>query len=182
MSGFEINKLFASLILAIVLVIIIGIIGNIIINPNNKNEQNAYKIEIPDSNDSNTSLASNSVSNEIVPISNLLINASIENGKKIYKKCGTCHAIKKEGKSKIGPSLWNIVNNRKANADGFAYSNALIQFGGHWPYEELNFFLYNPKSYIPGTKMNFVGIKKPQDRADLILWLRENSDQPSPLP
>ena len=53
---------------------------------------------------------------------------------------------------------------------------------GSWGYEELNKFLYKPKEYIKGTKMNFAGLKKTQDRADLILWLRDKSDNPAPLP
>mgnify|MGYP001502346609 CR=1 FL=1 len=59
------------------------------------------------------------------------------------------------------------------------YANTI---DGKWNYEELNNFLYKPKQYIQGTKMNFVGIKKQQDRADLILWLRQQSDSPASLP
>ena len=118
----------------------------------------------------------------IEQISPLLMNASLEKGEKLFKKCGSCHNYKKDSKSKIGPSLWNIINQPKGNATGFAYSKALIEFGGNWNYEELNNFLYNPKEYIKGTKMNFVGLKKNQDRADLILWLRQLSDNPIPLP
>ena len=108
--------------------------------------------------------------------------ASLESGEKIYKKCGACHNYEKGGKSKIGPNLWNIVNRLKGGAEGFAYSNALVEFGGNWTYEDLNNFLYKPKAYIDGTKMNFAGLKNAQDRADLILFLREQSDNPVPLP
>ena len=53
---------------------------------------------------------------------------------------------------------------------------------GNWDYEALNHFLLNPKAYAPGTKMNFAGIKKPEDRANLIAWLRTQADEPVPLP
>ena len=66
-------------------------------------------------------------------------------------------------------------------ADGFSYSAALKAFGGKWTYEELNGFLKNPKKYIDGTKMSFSGLKKPNDRADVILYLRSLSDNPAPL-
>ena len=75
-----------------------------------------------------------------------------------------------------------ILNRPKANVDGFAYSSALAEFGGVWDYEELSKFLYKPKDYIKGTKMNFVGLKKSEDRANLILFMREQSDNPVPLP
>ena len=65
---------------------------------------------------------------------------------------------------------------------GFAYSKALSDYGGKWTFEELNGFLYKPKEYIQGTKMNFAGLNNVEDRANLILWLRQNSDNPAPLP
>ena len=61
-------------------------------------------------------------------------------------------------------------------------SKELAEFGGQWGYEELALFLYKPKEYIKGTKMNFSGLKKVQDRANLVLFLREQSDNPAPLP
>ena len=76
----------------------------------------------------------------------------------------------------------NLINRPLANVDGFAYSKALNQFGGVWGYEELSQFLYKPKQYIEGTKMNFSGLKKSADRANLILFLREQAEEPAPLP
>ena len=70
----------------------------------------------------------------------------------------------------------------EARSVGFAYSNALAEYGGEWGYEELAEFLYKPKKYIKGTKMNFAGLKKVKDRADLVYFLREHSDNPAPLP
>lgn len=183
MSAFDFNKIIAAIIIAIIVVVIIDKVGNIIINPDkNKLQETAYKIDITKSDD-NLAVSKALTDNiAIDSISGLLASSSLENGEKIYKKCGSCHNYKKDSKSKIGPSLWNIINQPKGNATGFAYSKALIEFGGNWNYEELNNFLYNPKEYIKGTKMNFVGLKKNQDRADLILWLRQLSDNPIPLP
>ena len=112
----------------------------------------------------------------------MLINASLESGQKLFKKCGTCHNYEKGSANKVGPNLWNIINRPKAGIEGFAYSKALAGLGGEWSYEEIAEFLYKPKKYVKGTKMNFIGLKKTQDRANLVLFLREQSDNPIPLP
>ena len=87
-----------------------------------------------------------------------------------------------DSKSKIGPNLWNLINRPKASANDFTYSKALSDYGGKWTFEELNGFIYKPKEYISGKKMNFAGLNNVEDRADLILWLRQYSDNPVPLP
>ena len=182
MSSFEFNKIFAAIVLALIVFVIIDKVGDFFINTDKvKLKETAYKIEIPQSNVS-SEISTELQSDGIELVSSLLESASLENGEKIYKKCGSCHNYEKDSKSKIGPNLWNIVNSLKASSEGFAYSNALTEFGGTWNFEELNNFLYNPKKYIQGTKMNFGGLKKVEDRADLILWLRQNSDNPVPLP
>ena len=182
MSGLEFNKIIASIIVAIFFFIIIGFIGNFIvkIDKNNK-QQTAYKIDIPEQSSNSESSTSASIM-ELEPISSLLISASFENGEKIFKKCATCHNYEKNSKSKVGPNLWNLINRPKASVDGFAYSKALVDYGGLWTYEDLNGFIYKPKDYIEGSKMNFAGLKKAEDRADLIFWLRDQSDNPVSLP
>ena len=182
MSGFEINKILASIIVAIIIFVIIGLVGNFVVKINYDESQiTAYNIDIPETSaDSSTQTSAN---NEMVEaISLLLAGASLEQGEKIFKKCGACHSYKKGSKSKIGPNLWNLINKQKASVSGFAYSKALSDYGGKWTFEELNRFLYKPKEYIKGTKMNFVGLNNIEDRANLILWLRQNSDNPVPLP
>ena len=182
MYGFEINKILASIILAILIIVGISYLGNLIVNIDQKeNQVTAYKIDIPES-DITTQSAVSEEGEIIEPISTLLINASLEQGEKLYKKCGTCHNYKKNSSSKIGPNLWDIINRPKGNVEGYAYSNSLLEFGGKWTYEELAKFLYKPKNYINGTKMNFAGLKNVNDRANLIFWLRQNSDNPVPLP
>tara|TARA_B100000315_G_C14127206_1_gene385255 strand:- start:6 stop:566 length:561 start_codon:yes stop_codon:yes gene_type:complete len=182
MSSFEFNKILAAIILALVVVGIISKIGNVIVNSNKiELKETAYKIDIPKL-DVSTAVSSTTSATEIESILALLATASLENGEKVYKKCGACHNYEKGSKAKIGPNLWNIVNRSKANTEGFGYSKSLSEYGGIWSYEELNNFLFKPKEYITGTKMNFAGLKKAQDRADLILWLRQQSDNPVSLP
>ena len=182
MSGFEINKILASILVAIIIFVIIGFVGNFIVKINyNESLVKAYKIDLPETSaDSTIQKATN---DEMVEsISSLLASASLERGEKIFNKCGSCHNYKKGSKSKIGPNLWDLINRPKASVSGFAYSKSLSEYGGKWTFEELNEFLYNPKEYISGTKMNFAGLNNVKDRANLILWLRQQSDNPIPLP
>ena len=181
MSALEINKILASIIVAFLLLGFIGHIGNLIVKVEPlENQETAYKIEIPETSvDSTTQKVSN---DNIEAISSLLVNASLDKGEKNFKKCGICHNYKKDSQSKIGPNLWNLINRSKASVKDFAYSKALVNHEGKWTYEELNRFLYKPKEYIKGTKMNFAGLSNIEDRANLILWLRQHSDNPVPLP
>ena len=183
MSGLEVNKIIAAIIIAILVVILISSTGNLIVKKQGKQSEErvaAYIIDVPEIKTAQPEILKKSKA--IEPISALLINASLEKGEKTFKKCGSCHNYKKGSSNKVGPNLWNIINSPKASADGFAYSKALAELGGKWTYEELSAFLYKPKEYIEETKMNFSGLKKVEDRANLILFLRNQSDNPLPLP
>ena len=165
MSGLEVNKILAAIIMAVLIVTLIGHAGDLIVNidhdkhhGHDEKKETAYKIDVPENNEGQSIITKKE---EIIePISALLMNASIENGQKLFKKCGTCHNYEKDSANKVGPNLWNIINRPKANVDGFAYSKALSEIGGEWSYEELAEFLYKPKKYAKGTKMNFAGLKK----------------------
>ena len=180
MSGLEVNKILASIIFAVLIVTLIGHFGDLIIDTEHHDQkETAYKIDVEEMPTVEGAVKKEEV---IEPISALLASASLENGEKLFKKCATCHNYEKGGANKVGPQLWNLINRPKANVDGFAYSKALAEYGGLWGYEELAEFLYKPKKYIKGTKMNFAGLKKVKDRADLVYFLREHSDEPAPLP
>jgi len=186
MSGLEVNKILAAIIMALLIVALIRHAGNLIVNieqgnhhDNDNKLETAYKIDVPNPiNNHSNALKKEKIIN---PISSLLINASNENGKKIFKKCGACHNYKMGSANKVGPTLWNIFNRPKASIEDFTYSKALSEIGGEWTFEELAEFIYKPKEYIKGTKMNFAGLKKIEDRADLILFLRNQSDNPIPI-
>ncbi len=181
MSGLEVNKILASIIFAVLIVTLIGHFGDLLIDiEHHDQKETAYKIDVQE--ESSADGVAIKKEEVIEPISALLASASIENGEKLFKKCATCHNYEKGGANKVGPQLWNLINRPKANVDGFAYSKALAEYGGEWGYEELAEFLYKPKKYIKGTKMNFAGLKKVKDRADLVYFLREQSDSPVPLP
>ena len=118
------------------------------------------------------------------PIAPLLASADIEAGAKVAKKCASCHTFEKGGKKKVGPNLFNIVSGAMASVDGFGYSAALKSFGEGktWSYANLNGYLFKPKKYVKGTAMGFAGLKKTQDRANVIAYLRSKADSPAPLP
>ena len=182
MSGLEVNKILASIFVAFIVIGLISILGDTIINgKNNEQVKNAYYIDITEMKTSNA--IANTENEEISEqISMFLTSASFEKGKKLFKKCSACHSYEKGGANKVGPNLWNIINRPKASIQDFTYSKALAEFSGNWGYEELNQFLFKPKEYIQGTKMNFSGLNKEKDRADLLLFLREQADIPADLP
>lgn len=122
------------------------------------------------------------VEETLPPIAPLLASADVANGEKLSRVCTSCHTFNQGGRNGTGPNQWDIVGSKKGHAEGFAYSDALLATGGTWTYESLNQFLANPKKYAPGTKMNYAGLRKEQDRADMIAWLRTLSDTPQPLP
>ena len=116
------------------------------------------------------------------PLPVRLASASADKGMGAAKKCAACHSLEKGGPNKVGPHLWGVVDRQRAHESGFEYSAALKEKGGSWTYDELDQFLTNPKTYVPGTKMAFAGIAAPQERADVIAYLRTLADAPAPLP
>lgn len=95
-------------------------------------------------------------------------------GEKVFRKCQACHAIGPEAKSKVGPVLTGIVGRPAGKAEGFAYSPAMskqAEAGLVWTPDKIVEFVANPKEVVPGTKMTFAGLRKEQERADLIAYL-----------
>lgn len=117
-----------------------------------------------------------------ISLAELLADADPAKGQKVFKKCAACHTVDDGGKNKVGPNLWNVVNAEVGKRGGFAYSKAMVEKGGTWTYENLNAFLAKPKAFVPKTKMAFAGLKKANDRAAVIVYLRTLSDSPAPLP
>lgn len=105
------------------------------------------------------------------PILHLIATADVAKGEKLSKACAACHSFDQGGPNKVGPNLWGVVGAQKGHHAGFEYSSAMASFGGDWSYAELNKYLWKPKKHVPGTKMNYNGIKKPEDRAAMIAWL-----------
>ena len=103
-------------------------------------------------------------------------------GAKVFKKCQSCHNTDKGGADGTGPALWNVVGRKSGSKEGFKYSSAMASAGYNWDYEELDGFLKKPAKYLSGTKMAFIGLKKEEDRAAVIEYLRIASDTPLAKP
>ena len=176
MDSFEINKIIAAVLVVFVVVFGISKISNLIYHVEKPNKS-AYQVELLTA---STSDSSNMAST--VDISALLAMGNVDHGQKVFKKCSACHSVKKSGKNKIGPALYNVIGRDMAGLENYKYSKALIDFGKSWTFDEMNSFLIKPQSYIKGTKMAFAGLKKEKDRASVILFMNQNSDNPLPLP
>ena len=98
-------------------------------------------------------------------------------GQKVFNKCKACHTVE-AGKNRVGPSLHDIVGRAPASVDGFKYSKAMEEFASShtWDEQTLSDYLESPKAVVPGTKMAFVGLKKEEDRANVIAYLKQFSE------
>lgn len=108
-----------------------------------------------------------------------------ERGAKIYKKCSGCHQVGPNAKNRVGPLLNGIFDRRAGEVEGFFYSKALKRAAADglvWDLEHLDAYIENPKALVSGTRMSFRGLKKAEDRADVLAYLRQFSDDPSNIP
>jgi len=101
-----------------------------------------------------------------------------EDGAEVFKKCRACHDVGPEAKNKVGPSLNEIIGRKAGTIEGFTYSEANKSAGGKglvWTEDVLSKYLENPLAFMPGTKMAFAGLKDPQDRKDIIAFLKKHA-------
>ncbi|MAS87285.1 MAG: cytochrome c family protein [Micavibrio sp.] len=178
MNEMEFNKIFAAILVAGIIAMLAGFIAEQFTHGEHL-EEDAYVIEVADA---PAGGHGEDAPKGPEPINAMLASANIDKGAALSKACAACHDFTKGGPNRVGPGLWNVVNRDIGSHEGFAYSAELSEAEGNWTYDNLNAFLYKPKEAHPGTKMNFIGLKKTQDRADLIAWLRTLSDSPAALP
>lgn len=118
-----------------------------------------------------------------VPIATFLATADAGKGEQVFKKCVACHTINQGGAHGTGPNLWAIMGAPVAAKPGFDYSADLKGLGGNWDWDRMNAWLASPKGLVQGTKMAFAGIAKPEDRANLMVYLNaQGSNIPLPPP
>ena len=179
MDSFELNKIIAAVLMVALLVIGIGKFSDIIFHVE-KPETPGYRVDVEQV---VTAVASKSTAEvEKVNIVALMALGDVASGQKIFKKCAACHSINKGGKNNIGPALYNVVGRKVGELSDYKYSKALASYEKEWTFEELNGFLIKPTKWIKGTKMAYAGLRKEKDRASVIKYLNQNSDNPISLP
>ena len=179
MDSFELNKIIAAILMVALLVIGIGKFSDIIFHVE-KPKIPGYTVE-GEQLTTASEITKTSVE-EKIDIAVLMAMGDIASGEKIFKKCAACHSINKGGKNKIGPALYNVVGRKVGEISDYKYSKALAAYDKKWSFEELNGFLTKPVKWIKGTKMAYAGLRKEKDRASIIKYLNQNSDNPLQLP
>jgi cytochrome c len=115
------------------------------------------------------------------PIAAFLQTADAAKGGDVFKKCAACHTITPGGANGLGPNLHGMMGQPVAARAGFAYSDALKAKGGTWDWDTMSAWLLSPKKFAPGTKMTFAGLSKPEDRANLLVYMNSQGSS-LPLP
>ena len=179
MDSFELNKIIAAVLMVALLIIGIGKISDIVFHVE-KPKTPGYAVDVEQA--ITTSTTKSEAVEEKIDIASLLAMGDLAVGEKVFKKCAACHSIVKGGKNNIGPALYNVVGRKVGVVNDYKYSKALSGYGKKWTFEELNGYLIKPAKWIKGTKMAFAGLRKEKDRASVILYLNQNSDNPLPLP
>ena len=178
MDSFEMNKVAAAILLAGIVAMVIGIVGNVLVHPHPLAKP-AYVVQGVEA----TPGAPAKEPEALPPVTPLLASANVEHGATVAKVCSACHTLQKGQPPGVGPNLYGVVAGPHAHEQGYSYSTAMAALKSQpWTYEALNEFLAHPQQTVKGTKMTFAGITKPQDRADVIAYLRSLSDNPPPLP
>jgi cytochrome c len=181
MDSFETNKLIGGLLGTVFVVFSVGIASDALFASPTP-EKPGFIIEAAEPAEGGAAAAADAAK----PIAELLATADAEKGAAVFKKCQACHSGEKGGPNKVGPDLWEIVDRPVAHHEGFSYSSGMKEFakGGEekWTFDNLDHFLLSPKGLVKGTAMGFAGLKKDDERANVIAYLRTLADSPVPLP
>lgn len=182
MESFEFNKLIGALLGTVFIVMSIAIVSDGIFSSPHP-EKEGFAIAATEEAGGEQAGGETEAPQPIGP---LLAKADVAAGQAVFKKCQACHDGTKGGPNKVGPNLWGVVDRPVASHQGFSYSAGMKEFseGGKvvWDYEHLSTFLLSPKADVKGTAMGFAGLKKIEDRANVIAYLRTLADTPAPLP
>ncbi len=108
-------------------------------------------------------------------IDELVAGADLKRGKTLFLQCRACHSLGEGEAHKVGPNLYGVFGRNAGLAPGFAYSEAVTAADISWSPETLDQWLARPSDFLPGNRMVFIGVKDPQDRANLIAYLQQET-------
>jgi len=172
MSSFEWNKVIASVLTAMIVAMVAGILSTFMVHPE-RLEKQAY---VPPGAEAGAKVPTEAAAAAPAgpePIAPLMAKADPKRGQQVAKVCLQCHTFNKGEPNKIGPNLFGVVAEENiASVPGYTFSAALLKDKDQkWDREKLNVWLYKPQEFAHGTKMTFAGLPKAQDRADVIAYL-----------
>src|SRR5215813_4653987 len=169
MSSFEWNKIIASVLTALIIAMVSGILANQLVRPREL-EKPVFVVQGEQT--ASAPAEQQPAAAKLEPIGPLLAKADPKKGEQLAKVCQTCHTFNKGEPNKIGPNLWDVTEEQIASVPGYQFSAALEKDKNEkWDPEKLNEWLHNPQSFAKGTKMTFAGFPKAQDRVDVIAYL-----------
>jgi cytochrome c len=173
MSSFEWNKIIASVLMAMIVAMVAGILSSQIVRPKHI-EQAVY---LPPGAEAGAAHAPAGApahaAAALEPIEPAMAKADPAKGQALSKPCLQCHTFEKGGANKIGPNLFNVIEEGIANVPNYQFSPALAAHKGEkWDPDKLNVWLHRPQDFAKGTKMSFPGLPKVQDRADVTAYLQ----------
>jgi cytochrome c len=176
MDSYEINKILGALLFTCLCLLSLNIAAEAVFHPA-KPAKPGFEVVVEEKPAAGAAAA---VPDE--PIEKLLASADVSKGENSAKKCGACHTFGKGEPNRVGPNLYGVIGRERASHAGFNYSAAMKGKPGKWTVEDLNAFLSNPRGFVPGTTMSFVGLPRGSERADVIAYLNSKSDSPAALP
>ena len=180
MDSFELNKIMGAVLGTLLFVMGAGFVAEAIYHPI-EDRGPGYALPEPEVVAGGEAVAAAPE----VPVAVLLATASVERGQAAVRKCQSCHNFGEGEPNKQGPHLYDVVGRAEGSIADFAYSEGLLAHnaaGDTWTYDNLNLFLIKPSAYVPGTKMNFAGIRTAEERADILAYLQTLSGSPVPFP
>lgn len=181
-NNFEFDKVVIAIALAIFTLVFSANLGGLLYRVERIPEKKSFTIEVVEA--SAEGEKPKGIPDDI-DIGQIMAAANADAGKQIFNRCAICHTSGKGEPNKVGPNLWGIVGAKTARHTEFKYSDAMAKRGADgivWTFEELYRYLYAPRTRVPGAKMAFPGLKKDEERANVIAYLRTLSDSPLPLP
>lgn len=182
MNSYELNKIFGAILATLVFVMGIGLIADSIYKPI-ENRGDTHELPAQVVAEAPAEAATDEAAGPT--INELMQTASADAGAALIRRCQACHDYSETNANKTGPGIYDLLGKRIAPHADFAYSADLKTMGDEgklWDYANLDAFLEAPKTFAPGTKMSFAGLKKPEDRANLIAFMRTLSPSPIALP